>query len=138
MPFASRAIWTDGSDRTSDRWPIFFRPNRRNDAKVAPPLIESQSTSEVLERGYKNARVEETFPPTVKIAKMMRPLLATCAIALWALLALKTGAVNVPRKNPKVPPGFVTTSGSRFELDGKPFVSLDVCSLAVALTRTIL
>lgn len=134
---ASRAIWTDGSDRASDRWPIFFRPKRRDDAKNAPPLIESQSTSEVLERGYKNARGEETCPPTVRIAVMMRTLLATC-VALWALLALGAGAVNVPRKNPKVPPGFVTTSGSRFELDGKPFVSLGVCSLAVALTRTIL
>ncbi|EIW64398.1 glycoside hydrolase [Trametes versicolor FP-101664 SS1] len=51
---------------------------------------------------------------------MMRTLLATC-VALWALLALGARAVNVPRKNPKVPPGFVTTSGSRFELDGKPF-----------------
>lgn len=80
----------------------------------------------------KNARVEETCLSAVKIAVMMRPLLATCAIALWAILALRAGAVNVPRKNPKVPPGFVTTSGSRFELDGKPFVSLDVCSLAVA------
>lgn len=138
VPTASRAIWTDGSDRASDRWPIFFRAKRRDDARNAPPLIELQSTSEVLERGYKNARAGETCPSTVKIAVMMRALLATCAIALWALLTLGAGAVNVPRKNPKVPPGFVTTSGSRFELDGKPFVSLGICSLAVALTRTIL
>ncbi|OJT03032.1 hypothetical protein TRAPUB_6375 [Trametes pubescens] len=70
---------------------------------------------------------------------MVRTWLATCAIALWVLLASGAGAVNVPRKNPKVPPGFVTTSGSRFELDGKPFGfnAINATELPVALESNL-
>ncbi|TBU48177.1 glycoside hydrolase [Dichomitus squalens] len=43
-----------------------------------------------------------------------------CLLSLYALLLLSE-ATTVPQKNSKVPPGFVTTKGKEFELDGKPF-----------------
>ena len=50
-------------------------------------------------------------------------------LAIYSLLALALGAsaglpwFPFPPSKKWVPPGFVTTNGGRFELDGKPFVS---------------
>ncbi|KAI8981294.1 glycoside hydrolase [Trametes punicea] len=49
----------------------------------------------------------------------MLPLFVAGVVSL--LLTLCTAAASVPRKSPKVPNGFVTTRGTNFELDGKPF-----------------
>ena len=54
----------------------------------------------------------------------MRSSFLVQCLALAAFLTTSVAESIVPRKNSKVPRGFVTTNGREFELDGKPFVSI--------------
>ncbi|KAI9060173.1 glycoside hydrolase family 5 protein [Trametes sanguinea] len=64
----------------------------------------------------------------------MWSLLVICVV--YALLVLDTGAVKIPRRSSKVPPGFVTTRGRGFELDGKPFAFVGANSYWLPLLLT--
>ena len=44
-----------------------------------------------------------------------------CTLARF-YLALAGAAYAATQRKPAIPPGFVTTKGTQFELDGKPFV----------------
>ncbi|OSD03597.1 glycoside hydrolase family 5 protein [Trametes coccinea BRFM310] len=64
----------------------------------------------------------------------MWSLLVICVVN--ALLILNTGALKIPRRSTKVPPGFVTTRGREFELEGKPFAFVGANSYWLPLLLT--
>ncbi|KAI0800896.1 glycoside hydrolase [Fomes fomentarius] len=51
----------------------------------------------------------------------MRSLFFALVLTLWGFVLPSGAATHIPQKNSKVPRGFVTTRGSSFELDGKPY-----------------
>lgn len=66
----------------------------------------------------------------------MRSLFFVLVLTLCGFALPSGAATHIPQKNSKLPRGFVTTRGSSFELDGKPYVSLHQTAPTYAVILT--
>ena len=114
-----------GSDRTPDCSPML---SRRTAFCRLPPTelltMNNSIRSEIFQKQPYLSPNTRVLDPLVQVASIMRSFVLVGVLALWNAF-LSCGATNQPATR-QVPPGFVTTNGRQFELDGKPFASLQL------------